>query len=150
MAVNFTKNWNDEIAEITGQAEYQTCTITIIDPELMVGGVYNPSDNTYSPITEDGEVYSGQARFIPIRAGLQQGGESQANATTIRNVRFQLPQFDGPLYIRKGLNVQFSTAPRNPSLVGRWATVMDDFQGSSAATRTFTAVMDIDSGGPSA
>lgn len=148
MAVEFTKFWVDEIAEITEQEEYQTCTITITDSELVVGGVYDPATNTYSPVTEDGEVYSGQARFIPIRAGLQQGGESQANATTIRNVRFQLPQFDGPLYIRKGLTVKFVTALRNPSLVGRWATVMDDFQGSSAATRTFTAAMDIDAGGP--
>lgn len=148
MAVEFSKFWADEIAEVTSQAEYQTCTVKIIDPELIVGGVYDPSTNTYSPVSEDGEVYSGQARFIPIRAGITQGGETQANATTIRYVRFQLPQFTGPLYIRKGLTVQFLTASRNPSLVGRWSSVIDDFQGSSAATRTFTAAMDIDSGGP--
>lgn len=148
MAVEFSKFWADEIAEITEQSEYQTCTVTIVDPKLIAGGEYNPVTNTYSPVTKDGSVYSGQARFIPIRAGIHQGGESQANSTTIRNVRFQLPQFDGPLYIRKGLTVRFLTAPRNPSLVGRWATVTDDFQGSSAATRTFTASMDIDAGGP--
>lgn len=150
MAVSFKGDWNDEIASETSKADYQTCTIQIVDPKLVEGGEFDWKTNTYGPVINDGVVYSGQARFIPIRAGIHHGGESQANAMVVRAMRFQLPQFDGPLYIRMGLTVKFLTAPRNPSLVGRWATVTDDFQGSSAATRTFNASMDIDGGGPGA
>lgn len=163
MAIDFSMNWNDEIAEVSTQVDYQTCEIKILDPdEIWYPGPNYPTDpsdltkdpeaaydwetNEYIPAVMDGVVYEGQARFIPIRSGIYYGGESQANATTTRAVRFQLPQFDGPLYIRMGLTVKFTSAPRNPSLVGRWATVNDDFQGASAAARTFTATMDIDGG----
>lgn len=237
MAVDFSKSWGEEIATVTGQAEYQTCSIEIIDPSktldaydyqtgelfqvtpavnslaLELIGFQRIIDNPNSTPTEvsdaeagfilasadlyneleivntpavivsatapvaivgslwikpvdkngvvlemapsgwaavpvDASVYSGQARFIPIRAGVFHGGEAQANASTIRSMRFQLPQYDGPLYIRKGLSVKFTAVPYNPSLLGRWATVTDDFQGSTTATRTFNASMDIDAGGP--
>lgn len=162
MAVSFSQNWNNEIAAETEKDEYQTCTISILDPnEVWYPGPnydtdptdltkkgYDPLTNTYLEPVIDGIVYEGRARFIPVRAAIYHGGESQANAMTVRAMRFQLPQFEGPLYIRMGLKVQFQAAPRNPSLVGRWASVTDDFQGSSAATRTFNASMDIDAGGP--
>lgn len=167
MAIDFSKFWTDSIAEITGLPEYQTCEISILDEALVrypgptypvdpqnpqpdedINDVttdgYDPDTDTYRDPIVNGVVYSGQARFIPIRAGIFTGGESQANADTIRSVRFQLPQHAGPKYIRKGLTVKITAAPRNPSLVGRWATVNDDFQGSSAAARTFTASMAID------
>lgn len=167
MAIDFSKHWSDSIAEITQRPEYQTCEISILDEALVrypgptypvdpdnpqpgedindvTADGYDPDTDTYRDPVVSGEVYQGQARFIPIRAGIFTGGESQANADTIRSVRFQLPQHAGPKYIRKGLTVKFTAAPRNPSLVGRWATVNDDFQGSSAAARTFTASMAID------
>lgn len=150
VAVSFSKPWYDEISEVTEQAEYQTCTVDIVDPAQVVK-TYDRATDTYT-VTDDGVVLQGeQARFIPIRAGIYTGGETQANSSTIRSVRFQFQQgLPDPLYIRKGLRIQIKTAPENPSLVDRWATVLDDYQGSSAATRTITASMDIDSGGPDA
>lgn len=166
VAVSFSKHWTDEIAEVSGREEFQTCTVEILDPrEVWYPGPDYPADpddlsqnpedaydwrtDTYADPVIYGVVYSGQARFIPVRGGIFHGGEAQGNASTIRSMRFQLPQFEGPEYIRKGLTVRFVSAPRNPSLEGRWATVDDDFQGGSAASRTFNASMDIDAGGPS-
>ena len=146
MALKMARNWEDEISAVTGGSRYQSCTIQIVDPLLVEGGEYDVDTDTYGPITNDGVVYSGQARYIPVRAGAHQGGEAQANSTTIRSVRFQIPKNAGPVFIRKGLTVNFTSADRNPALVGRTAKVGDDFQGSSAATRTIHASMDIDSG----
>lgn len=146
MALKFAGNWEDEISAITDSPEFQSCSIEIVDPDLVEGGEYDVDTDTYTPITNAGVVYSGRARYIPVRAGTHQGGEAQANSTTIRSVRFQIPKNAGPKYIRKGLTVRIVEAPRNPSLEGRIAKVGDDYQGSSAATRTIHASMDIDSG----
>lgn len=147
MVISFSSgNWEDEIWPITGLAEYQSCTIRMFDPKLIEGGEYDVDTNTETSITNDGTVYAGQSRFIPVRSGNLLNGEAQANSSTIRAVRFQIPKDAGPKQIRKGLRVVITAAPRNPSLVGRIADVTDDFQGSSAATRTFNAMMDIDSG----
>ena len=146
VAVSFSKHWSEEIADVTESEEHQTCSVDIIDP-AKITTEYDPDTDT-TTVTGDGSVYSGQARFIPIRAGIFTGGESQGNTSVIRSVRLQFPRGEGPLYCRKGLRVKITTAEFNPSLVGRWATVDNDYQGSSAATRTITANMDIDSGGP--
>lgn len=91
------------------------------------------------------EVYAGQARYIPVRAGVWQGGEAQANATTIRAVRFQLKRSAMPTRIHAGAIITITSAPFNQNLVGRTAKVDDDFQGSTTATRTIHAMMDADS-----
>lgn len=102
-------------------------------------------DNGWQELPTDGKLYEGQARFIPVRAGVWQGGEAQLNATTIRAVRFQVPSADLPGRVYSGSIVKFLAAPRNPNLVGRTAKVTDDFQGSMTASRTFHGMMDADS-----
>lgn len=91
------------------------------------------------------KLYSGQARFIPVRAGVWQGGEAQLNATTIRAVRFQFPHEAIPGRVYSGSIITIKDAPFNPNLNGRTAKVMDDFQGSMIASRTVHAMMDADS-----
>lgn len=237
MAISFSKNWADEIADVTESAEYQTCEIEIrwnpetvlaydyrtaeqfvveksvsdaallatstfhalqavlSDPDSTQQRVDEATDNyddavdllllrtgledvegvtvsatqpvgipgdlwvrivdnkgvvmmftdSWSVIPVNDLVYSGQARFIPVRAGVWQGGEAQLNATTIRAVRFQLPRSETNIRIRAGAIVKIVTATFNKNLEGRTAKVDDDFQGSSAATRTFHATMDADS-----
>lgn len=102
-------------------------------------------DNGWQELPASTEQYEGQARFIPVRAGVWQGGEAQLNATTLRAVRFQVPFADLPGRVYSGSIVTFLSAPRNPNLVGRTAKVMDDFQGSMTASRTFHGMMDADS-----
>lgn len=102
-------------------------------------------DNGWQELPADTKLYEGQARFIPVRAGVWQGGEAQLNATTIRAVRFQVPFEALPERVYSGSIVKFLSAPRNPNLEGRTAKVTDDFQGSMTASRTFHAMMDADS-----
>lgn len=99
----------------------------------------------WEPLPVETEVYSGQARYIPVRAGVWQGGEAQLNATTIRAVRFQFKRSAMPTRIHAGAIITITSAPFNQSLEGRTAKVMDDFQGSTTATRTVHAMMDADS-----
>lgn len=146
MAVKFSGNWEDEIWSVTSTPEFQSCKIKIIDPKQVEGGEYDYKTDSYTMVLDEAVVYNGTARYIPVRSGTHMGGEAQANSTTIRAVRFQIPKDAGPKYIRKGLTIIITEAKRNPSLVGRTAKVGDDFQGSSSASRTIHASMDIDSG----
>lgn len=102
-------------------------------------------ESGWQPVPLETIIYSGQARFIPVRAGVWQGGEAQLNATTIRAMRFQVPFAALPGRVHSGAIVTITTAPFNPNLEGRTAKVTDDFQGSTTASRTFHAMMDADS-----
>lgn len=102
-------------------------------------------DGGWQPVPLETVIYSGQARFIPVRAGVWQGGEAQLNTTTIRPVRFQVPFAALPGRVHSGAIVTITSAPFNPNLEGRTAKVTDDFQGSTTASRTFHAMMDADS-----
>lgn len=101
--------------------------------------------DTWVAAPVDTVVYSGQARFIPVRAGVWQGGEAQVNATTIRAARFQLKRSAMPDRIHAGAIVNIVKAPFNKNLEGRSAKVNDDFQGSTTATRTIHVMIDADS-----
>lgn len=109
------------------------------------GVVFLRGETEWGLLPTDFVVYSGPARYIPIRAAIWQGGEAQANATSIRAVRFQIPRSHRGVRIHSGAIVTIIAAPFNGSLVGRTAKVNDDFQGSTTATRTFHAMMDADS-----
>ena len=102
-------------------------------------------DNGWQELPADTEIYSGQARFIPVRASVWQGGEAQLNATSIRAVRFQVPFSALPSRVHSGAIITITSAPANPNLNGRTAKVTDDFQGSTTASRTINAMMDADS-----
>lgn len=141
MAVNFgSGNWADPIREESTKDIYQNCTVSVFDPTVSEED-YDYETDTWIPSSIP-PIYEGNARFIPVRAGVYHQGEAQANSTTIRAVRFQLQSDPGR--IKTGFKVKFLTAPNNPSLEGQFATVNDDFQGSTTASRTFHASMDAD------
>lgn len=142
MSVSFSGNWADEISSISELAEFQNCEIQLFEPAEGEPEVnYETGEITYP---ENIVHYSGQARFIPIRAGVYHGGEAQLNATTIRAARIQIPHSKHPGIIGTGWKVLFTSAPFNPSLEERIATVSDDFQGSTTASRTFNVYLDAD------
>lgn len=139
----------------TGLEDVEEVTVSQTEPVGVDGdlwvrtvddkGVVMQYDSEWIVLPVDSTVYSGQARFIPVRAGVWQGGEAQLNATTIRAVRFQLPRSAMGTRIHAGAIVTIVSSPFNPNLKGRTAKVNDDFQGSTTATRTFHAMMDADS-----
>ena len=145
----------DVLILTTGLADVEEVTVSTtppvgVDGDLWVRsvdgkGVVVVFDSGWELLPVNSTVYSGQARFIPVRAGVWQGGEAQLNATTIRAVRFQLPRSAMDTRIHAGAIVTITSAPFNGNLEGRTAKVNDDFQGSTTATRTFHATMDADS-----
>ena len=147
MAYSFgTDNWADEIAEVSTQPEFQRAVIRIEDPSLLTQKSYDIETGEWT-ITGDPVIYpvgdeTGQARVIGVRWGVQSGGESQANATTISAIRVQVPQH-AVGRVKKGCKVTVESAP-NLVLTSYTFTVTSDMQGSSDASRTFECALDID------
>lgn len=136
-------NWADEIAEISELPEFQTAKIRIVDPNLITRG-YDQETATWT-ITGDGVIYNDRARIIPVRWGVQSGGESQANATTLSAMRVQIPRtLATDIRVNKGFKVFVDESPYNLSLVDRLFAVTSDLQGSNSASRTFECMADID------
>lgn len=144
MAFNFaTSSWNDRIAEVSTRPEFQRAVIRIFDlSAATLISEYDVETDT-GPVYEGGDIYSGQARVIGVRWGVQSGGESQANATTISAIRVQIPQHAAGR-VKKGCKVFVESAP-NLVLPSYVFTVTSDMQGSSPAARTFECSLDIDS-----
>lgn len=147
MAYSFKTAWNDAIAEVSTREEFQTARIRIEDPSLLTQSDYDIETGEWT-IVGDPVIYpvgdeTGQARIIGVRWGVQSGGESQANATTISAIRVQVPQH-AVGRVKKGCKVFVESAP-NTVLQGYVFTVTSDMQGSSDAARTFECALDIDS-----
>lgn len=136
-------DWADEIAEVSELPEFQTAVIRIVNPNL-IEREYDEDTATWT-ITGEGVIYEGQARVIPVRWGVQSGGESQANATTLGAMRVQIPRtVASDIRVNKGFKVFVDESPHNLSLVNRIFAVTSDLQGSSSASRTFECMADID------
>lgn len=148
MAVSFaTENWTDPIAAVSTLPRYQQAAIRIYDQSQATLVSEYDIETGLGPVYEGGDIYpvgdeDGRARIIGVRWGVQSGGESQANATTITAIRIQVPQH-AVGRVKKGCKVFVQSAP-NPVLQNYIFTVSSDMQGSSDAARTFECSLDID------
>lgn len=145
MAYSFAANWNDTIASVSTREEFQRAVIRIEDPSLVTKE-YDVETATWT-ISGDPVIYpiadeNGQARIIGVRWGVQSGGESQANSTTITAIRVQIPQH-AVGRVKRGCKVFVESAP-NLVLASYLFTVTSDMQGSSDAARTFECALDLD------
>lgn len=156
--------WAEEISEETTKAAYQNATIRIEDPTLITKS-YDYDTNVWT-ITGSGILYSGQARVIGVRWGVESGGESQRNSTTLSGIRVQIPRgttsggspygsglYGSGLYgaastllgrVRRGAKVYVDICTRNPALENLMFSITSDLQGSMSAARTFEARLDGD------
>lgn len=147
MAYSFAvNNWADEIAKVSTQPQYQRAIIRIEDSSLLTQSDYDLETGEWT-LEGDPVIYpvgdeDGRARIIGVRWGVQSGGESQANATTISAIRVQIPQH-AVGRVKKGCKVFVESAP-NLVLSSYIFTVTSDMQGSSPAARTFECSLDID------
>jgi len=143
MALTFSDDWVDEIADVTGAVEFQNATITITDPSDVSPDDYDPITGiwTTDPNTA---VYSGQARIAILRWGVNNLGTQVANGTTQTAVQVQVPQL-AVGRMKKGLKMRVDACAKNPSLTEYTFTSTSDLQGSNAATRTFEFVAEGDS-----
>lgn len=147
MAYDFgTSSWSDRIAQVSTRPEFQRAQIRILDPSLLTDEDYDIETGEWSgegdPVIYPIGDEDGRARIIGVRWGVQSGGESQANATTISAIRVQIPQ-RAVGRVKKGCKVFVDSAP-NLVLSSYIFTVTSDMQGSSDAARTFECSLDID------
>lgn len=140
-------NWTDEIAAISGSEEFQKATVRIWDPELIVKGEYD-FETGAQEITDDGTVYEGRARVIPMRWNVNHEGSETANSSAWTAVLVQLPK-GSLLRVNRGVRMQVTACEDNPSLLSYLFTVNSDLQGSNAASRTFEFAVDGDGVMPS-
>lgn len=135
------EDYSAEIAEITGDREWQNCTIRIIDNRIAgESNIETGEIEGAAPV----KVYEGQARVQTNRAGVDSYNQQQANKVTLESLRIQLPEDAKEIIFHRGWKVYFLDVPRNPALKRRVATVSEDSQGSHAATRNFDAFIDGD------
>lgn len=145
--LDFKKPWFEEIAEITQRAEFQTCEIEIVDTS-KIETEWNFDTREYDEVFLPGYlVYSGQARLIAVRRGVNYEGATQHNSKVITAIRVQIPHKEAPIRLRKSFSAKVTSAPHNPTLETYVFTLASDVHGSSAATRTLEFNLDGDSVG---
>lgn len=137
-----SKHWSQRIAEKTGDPKYQTSEIVISDPTLVTSE-YNMETGKYEE-TGDGTLYTGRARVIAIRRGVNYEGSNQNNSKVITAIRVQIPGQELPFTLRKGCTARVTSAPYNKTLESYVFYLASDVHGSSAATRTFEFNLDGD------
>lgn len=143
--LSFDKTWFEEIGEITSDAEYQTCEVEFTDP-AKVSVKHNPDTGEKTVVKQPGSVlYSGQARLIAVRRGVNYEGATQKNSKTITGIRVQTPMKSLPFSVVKSMKAVVTSASYNPTLERYVFTLSSDIHGSSAAARTFEFNVDGDS-----
>ena len=135
------KAWDAQIADITTRPEYQNIAIKLIDPTLVVE-TYDIATGI-TTVTNDGKFFTGPARLIAIRAGINRENTETTNSSTVTHIRIQFPRNQNfgtemaPIYrIRRGIKLMVTSAPNNKALETMIFTCTSDLQGGSVASRT--------------
>ena len=144
MAIRFSPDWAQEIADVSTLPAFQTAKVRLEDPDLVT----TDYDVETGKSTQVGDpvIYEGRARVIGVTRGAFSSNEGQQNPTTITSVRVQFPR-EGTtdLRVKKGCILYVTEAPRQPVLTEYVFTASSDFQGASSASRTVEFALDIDS-----
>jgi hypothetical protein len=162
MAYDFADTWDRRIASKTTDPRFQRSTVRFEDPSLLVPAGEYDVETGEQEFTGDPVIYEGQARIIAINQASFNRNDDQANPTTLKAIRIQIPNgtdsegygedeyeedpYAGGLLsrVKRGVKVYVIDNPRNPALNGLIFTISSDMQGSAAAARTFEAVLDLD------
>lgn len=140
--LKFDTSWPQVIADISTRPEFQNATVRLEDPSLLVVGDYDIETGEQT-VTGDPVIYRGRARIIGVRWGVESGGESQANAKTVKAIRIQFP-YNSVGRVRKGFVLYVEDGGRNPNLENYLFTGASDIQGSASAARTVEFYVDSD------
>lgn len=136
------KHWSQEVAEVSGSEEFQTCEMQIIDPS-QIETDYD-IETGVETILGDGVIYDGRARLIGVRRGVNYEGATQNNSKVITAIRVQLPHSALPQRLEKGFMGKVISSPLNPSLSQYVYTLASGLQGASAGSRTLEFNVDGD------
>jgi len=143
LAVVFTDDWAQEIADVSGDPGYQRATVQIFDPAdlTQTGNVANNWSYAYNPADA---AYNGQARVVVISGGTGVGGNTNSNPTNIVTIRVQIPYAAGFGRVKRGWIIKVTDGGRNSRLEDYLLTVNSDINSSNVASLTFTATADVE------
>lgn len=134
-------SWEQQIADVSGLAEFQNTTITIFDPSLLTK-TYSYDTNAYT-VTGDAVVYEGQARVQPMRLATQISGGPIDDPSSASRFMVQIP-FDSNVVINRGFQMQVTDGGRNSRLETYLFTVVADTDSSHMASHTFECVVNVE------
>lgn len=145
MPRTFTTSWEDEIAEVSGDPEYQNAEIEIRNPAASV--VTRDIDAGPSATTSTGDpvVYTRQARVSNTRSNFVVGGSSSIDPTGVKSMIIQIPYEKDLTRIRRGWQVRFTDGGRNDRLKDYLFVVESDVDSSHVASITFNVSIDVES-----
>lgn len=133
--IDFSKDWGQEIAEISTRPEYQTGRVRITSSDIEDQGVYDIDTGEWSEGMGTVILYEGQARFVPIRWGVDARDTHLFNASTTTRLRVQVPESELPDEVPRGSLVTILEAPFAPHMVGATSVVVGGVQNSSNGSR---------------
>ena len=134
-------SWEQQIADVSGLAEFQNATITIFDPSLLTK-TYSYDTNAYT-VTGDAVVYEGQARVQPMRLATQISGGPIDDPSSASRFMVQIP-FESAVVINRGFQMQVTDGGRNPRLETYLFTIVADTDSSHMASHTFECVVNVE------
>jgi hypothetical protein len=134
-------SWEQQIANVSGLAEFQNATITIYDPSLLTK-TYSYDTNAYT-VTGDAVVYEGQARVQPNRSASSVNSTPVDDPSSAKGIIVQIPSAEVDV-ISRGFQVQVTDGGRNPGLETYLFTVVADVNSSHMASHTFECVVNVE------
>lgn len=133
--IDFSKDWGQEIAEISTRPEYQTAKVRITSSDIEDQGVYDIDTGEWSEGMATVVLYEGQARFVPIRWGVDARDTHIFNASTTTRLRVQVPESELQDEVPRGSLVTILEAPFAPHMVNATSVVVGGVQNSSNGSR---------------
>jgi hypothetical protein len=134
-------SWEQQIADISGLAEFQNATITIFDPSLLTQ-TYSYDTNAYT-VSGDAVVYSGQARVQPNRSASAVNSTPVDDPSSAKGIVVQIPAGEISV-VKRGFQVQVTDGGRNVGLETYLFTVVADVNSSHMASHTFECVVNVE------
>lgn len=138
------KHWSQEVAEVSGHSDFQTCEFQLLDPNKIEYSYDIETGLDTEVLPPEAILYEGQARLIGVRSATNYEGATQGNSKANKSLRVQFPHGVLPQRLEKGFVGKVTSAPLNPSLTGYIYYLMTGIQGSSAGSRTLEFNVDGD------
>lgn len=143
MAVSFTSDWAQEVADVSGEPIYQNAEIEIRDPSLVTRtGSVAGGDLEYD--FSDVVVWTGQARVASTRSDIGAGGNTSTNPTSIKAMRVQIPYDKDFTRVLRGWQIRVIDGGRNDRLEDYLFAIESDVNSSHVASLTFNCTVDVE------
>jgi hypothetical protein len=139
-------DWVEEIAEVSGDPEFLTATIQLLDPSLWTTPPdYDIDTDTWTPGVGSPLVIETRARIIALRSWNALSGDSTGNPDGIKNIQVSFPYEAFPQRVSKDWQVRIVDGGRFPGLESYLYTVKADQFSSLMASHHLDCVVALES-----